>query len=553
MLGSWLNSRMSGELLWRNASLSAKATLRALGTACQLPFHVSELNRGDITWIADKAASNLDLFAPGIMLNPLTGLPRAVDTINREMVLPVLADAFKGEGAARERYLDHRIFGFSMLPRWAQQEIYQFLALQFESVDFARHIPKRARCVNRGPIKVRAPSESAMVRAFCLEGFVTWRGYERFVARLAELDFGRTSAVHNRFYSDGLVEVFTYFSPIAQGYLGNIARHRLPYVAKMMLRARLLNDLLSHYDISLSEQRQLEIFRNTSDPWKLMEARSVRRLLQVSAQLAGEGIVDPRARAVRFDRALSSSPSTSGGEASIPATSPMAPGVPNSAEGRAAGSSDPLPSSSQRDAMERDAFIAGVVRYVSAFHPSQSRPPQVARKLYNLSQRGAGDYLSITRALQLGVTPEELVGRLYREHLRPLKESSVDPLPLAAPAPTPVSAGSVEAESNSELEFLRTGRKTPFFEWLDSLDRRTRGRIENALGRLSLGSFRDVKRIVQVDHPMFEMRLPFGPHYRIYFERLGSRAVVIWGGIKATQERDILKSDQLWSDQSVKR
>ena len=82
-------------------------------------------------------------------------------------------------------------------------------------------------------------------------------------------------------------------------------------------------------------------------------------------------------------------------------------------------------------------------------------------------------------------------------------------------------------------------RRTSAFEiWLTGLrDRRGRAKIAARIDRLALGHAGDVAPVGQ---GVSELRLHFGPGYRVYFLRRGTMVVVLLGGgDKATQKRDI--------------
>ena len=88
-------------------------------------------------------------------------------------------------------------------------------------------------------------------------------------------------------------------------------------------------------------------------------------------------------------------------------------------------------------------------------------------------------------------------------------------------------------------------RQTSVFEaWMDGLrDIRAVTRIEVRLRRLSLGHFGDVKSL---GGGISEMRIDYGPGYRLYFTRRGERIVVVLcGGIKKRQSDDIARAKQL--------
>jgi len=77
-----------------------------------------------------------------------------------------------------------------------------------------------------------------------------------------------------------------------------------------------------------------------------------------------------------------------------------------------------------------------------------------------------------------------------------------------------------------------------FAAWLDGLrDRRARLRIAARLIRLEAGLFGDVK---PVGEGVSELRIDYGPGYRVYFMQRGQTLLVILcGGDKGSQDRDI--------------
>lgn len=85
--------------------------------------------------------------------------------------------------------------------------------------------------------------------------------------------------------------------------------------------------------------------------------------------------------------------------------------------------------------------------------------------------------------------------------------------------------------------------KTPFIEWIESLDKVTKSRIQSRLTRLLENSFGDHKKI---DNEISELRLKFGSGYRIYYTEIDNVIVLlINGGDKSSQSKDIQKSKQI--------
>jgi putative addiction module killer protein len=83
-----------------------------------------------------------------------------------------------------------------------------------------------------------------------------------------------------------------------------------------------------------------------------------------------------------------------------------------------------------------------------------------------------------------------------------------------------------------------------FAEWFAKLrDVQARGRIVARLRRLSLGNPGDVKSVGQ---GVLEMRIDYGPGYRVYIAYRGAkRAIILCGGDKRSQPRDIAKAVKL--------
>ncbi|AJF06225.1 type II toxin-antitoxin system RelE/ParE family toxin [Geoalkalibacter subterraneus] len=88
----------------------------------------------------------------------------------------------------------------------------------------------------------------------------------------------------------------------------------------------------------------------------------------------------------------------------------------------------------------------------------------------------------------------------------------------------------------------------PFKEWLESLrDVQGRARIRVGLDRVRLGNLGDHRSL---GGGVQELRIAFGLGYRVYYGIEGRRIVLILlGGDKSSQKRDIAKAKQFWRDQ----
>lgn len=83
-----------------------------------------------------------------------------------------------------------------------------------------------------------------------------------------------------------------------------------------------------------------------------------------------------------------------------------------------------------------------------------------------------------------------------------------------------------------------------FMGWFRSLrDNRAMARIGLRIRRLSLGNPGDVR---PVGRGVWELRIDYGPGYRVYFVRqMHASVVLLNGGDKRTQKRDIARAYRL--------
>jgi putative addiction module killer protein len=91
---------------------------------------------------------------------------------------------------------------------------------------------------------------------------------------------------------------------------------------------------------------------------------------------------------------------------------------------------------------------------------------------------------------------------------------------------------------------IEVWRTDAYTRWLRRLrDREARARINIRVRRLSLGNFGDVR---PVGGGVSELRIDYGPGYRVYFVQRGSFLVVLLaGGDKGSQRRDIARAREL--------
>lgn len=97
------------------------------------------------------------------------------------------------------------------------------------------------------------------------------------------------------------------------------------------------------------------------------------------------------------------------------------------------------------------------------------------------------------------------------------------------------------------IVYIDKHRREPFTRWLNGLkDASIRRRILARLRRLEQGNYGDCKRLQEGVH---ELRLFFGPGYRIYFGEEGDKLIVLLcGGDKSSQNKDLQQAIKYWKE-----
>jgi putative addiction module killer protein len=93
-------------------------------------------------------------------------------------------------------------------------------------------------------------------------------------------------------------------------------------------------------------------------------------------------------------------------------------------------------------------------------------------------------------------------------------------------------------------EYLEAGDKSPYADWFNDLEAVTAARINRYVRRLEAGNFGSVKVLQE---GVFEIKIDFGPGYRVYFGREGKSIIILLGGgSKNRQSADIATAIQRW-------
>jgi putative addiction module killer protein len=99
-------------------------------------------------------------------------------------------------------------------------------------------------------------------------------------------------------------------------------------------------------------------------------------------------------------------------------------------------------------------------------------------------------------------------------------------------------------DTTFEINEYTAAGNSPFAEWFNSLDAITAAHVDKYIRRLEVGNFGATKSL---DKGVFELKLDFGPGYRVYFGRDGKTIIILLGGgSKRRQSADIAVAIERW-------
>lgn len=100
---------------------------------------------------------------------------------------------------------------------------------------------------------------------------------------------------------------------------------------------------------------------------------------------------------------------------------------------------------------------------------------------------------------------------------------------------------------NTINEYTDAKGKSPYADWLEGLrDKRAKAKILMQVDKMELGLLGDVEPI---GDGLSELRIHYGPGYRVYYGKEGQQVfLLLCGGDKSTQPKDIKKAKEYWQD-----
>lgn len=101
------------------------------------------------------------------------------------------------------------------------------------------------------------------------------------------------------------------------------------------------------------------------------------------------------------------------------------------------------------------------------------------------------------------------------------------------------------------VEYVTLDGKSPFAAWFHALNAKTAARITVTIARMEQGNIAASK---SVGSGVKEARLHFGPGYRLYYGVDGDELIILLtGGTKRRQERDIAVAQGYWRDYKTRK
>lgn len=93
--------------------------------------------------------------------------------------------------------------------------------------------------------------------------------------------------------------------------------------------------------------------------------------------------------------------------------------------------------------------------------------------------------------------------------------------------------------------YTKNNGKSPFLDWINSLDIKQQVIVDRYIQRVARGGAR--KSVKNLKDGVFEIKIPYSSGLRVYFGEDGNKIILLLvGGDKKTQNRDIKKAKEYW-------
>ena len=92
--------------------------------------------------------------------------------------------------------------------------------------------------------------------------------------------------------------------------------------------------------------------------------------------------------------------------------------------------------------------------------------------------------------------------------------------------------------------FVKENGASPFEDWFNKLDYSIQAAAARIIQRVAKGGGK--KSVKALKRGLFEIKMPQGPGYRVYFAKEDDLIILLYGGDKKNQSRDIGKAEKYW-------
>jgi putative addiction module killer protein len=100
------------------------------------------------------------------------------------------------------------------------------------------------------------------------------------------------------------------------------------------------------------------------------------------------------------------------------------------------------------------------------------------------------------------------------------------------------------------VEYFDGSGRSTYTRWFSRLNAIAAAKVATSLYRLEAGNYSNTK---SVGAGVLELRIDFGPGYRLYFGMDGDTLVVLGGSIKKDQQRAIKAAHDAWADYKLRK
>jgi len=493
-----------------------------------------------------------------ILRLPLHILSRATRKINDSITMETLLDnqaiseslmegGIIGDISTREEYERTRLLHLSALPYSLKNVLMDFLANALVKGDFlgadldfldTKNFRKTVSAIKSDVRKSVDRHDDLMVGGYFLSRtFLTYDSMTRGLAYIEDnlAPFDR-DALQDTFRTGHMLastedEIFEHLKifnesllPISASKAGSVARNTCKEFYTKLLKATILTDYIRLRGFLLTDRQLIDIWNSYSDPWGIRNSKPIENIRKCQIYLATKhpelSHEEQMEIATRY----------------MFAADPIAK-VENLLKPRATNSST-KPTVSKEEVLVTKSFkeslLDSFATLIKTYLPNDDDPKELVGFLYERYKRSHSvTYDTILNAFRSSSNRSELLAQLPLEKVvvPAVEMPSVSTDKTLQPKPIP--------KDQIEVYFHRgDSGQAQYQEWLETItDPTYEKRIQQSIEKFRVG-IGDAKQLQ--DSCLSELRIHIGPGYRVYYVRIKNRAVILGGGKKDDQNRDMV-------------